>query len=57
MLIANEVCILPGPSMKYGRPEPHASLSHSGCGQNNVTSYLRERRMSFFDEKEDRKIL
>ena len=27
----NEVYILSGPSMKYGRPEDHASLSHSGC--------------------------
>ena len=30
LVLINEVYILSGPSMKYGRPEAHASFSHSG---------------------------
>ena len=53
----NGVYILSGSSMKYGRPEPHASLSKLGsCGKNVVIYYFRERHdVLFFLTKEDQK--
>ena len=54
--------ILSEPSMKYGRPEPHASLSHAlvlywgrikFCGKNNVIHYFRKQQdmLCFWQKK------
>ena len=51
---SNEVYILSGHSMKYGRPEAHASLSHSGCVLRQYISNFVEKMMSYVILRIDR---
>ena len=42
-VVDNEVFILSGPCMTYGRPEAHASLSHSGCVLRQYLMFRKKR--------------